>query len=573
MLARNAIDVTPTVGVVSMNLSKKLTMKKRFHKNAMLHLILSIVLVCSFSVYGQGKKVVKKSGEVTYISAQNVYTKFESTEGIIVGDTLFAQKNSNLQPAIIVQYISSKSCAGKPISNSNLELKQKVFAFVLDGVEKTEEVNVVQKDSVKLDSLLINSSKNIVKGNKSETKVPKVYKGRLSVYSYTDFTNINKRYDYQRWRYSFQYNNENLFNSGIEFSNYMTFAYKANEWQNYGKDLSQSLRVYDLSLNIHTSKKSNLWVGRHLNRWVSSLNSIDGLQYENSFGNFTGGLIVGSRPDFANMGFNIKLFEYGAFLARIDSIGEGSMENTFAAFQQTNDLKTDRRFIYFQHNNNILSNFNLFVSSEIDLYKREKGVNKNDFSLTSLYVSTRYYPSRVISFGVSYDARKNIIYYETFKSFIDSLYENETRQGLRFSTFIRPVDRLFIGLNAGYRFQKSDIKPSRNFGGYITYSQIPWLLISPRISYTKLLTSYTDGSTFSASLMKNFWQSSTSINLQYQQTYYKFNYNTQPIKQDIVSLDFSTLLFNSLFMSMSYEATFENERTYNRVLVGLSVRY
>ena len=71
----------------------------------------------------------------------------------------------------------------------------------------------------------------------------------------------------------------------------------------------------------------------------------------------------------------------------------------------------------------------------------------------------------MISFSLSYDARKNVIYYETFKSTVDSIFENETRQGIRFGTNIRPFNNLFIGLNGGYRFLKKDIKPSRNFNG------------------------------------------------------------------------------------------------------------
>jgi hypothetical protein len=54
----------------------------------------------------------------------------------------------------------------------------------------------------------------------------------------------------------------------------------------------------------------------------------------------------------------------------------------------------------------------------------------------------------MISFSLSYDARKNVIYYQTFRNSIDSIIENETRQGFRIGMNIRPFNNLFIGLNA-----------------------------------------------------------------------------------------------------------------------------
>ncbi len=151
------------------------------------------------------------------------------------------------------------------------------------------------------------------------------------------------------------------------------------------------------------------------------------------------------RPDLENMGWDYNLFEYGAYVYRADAIAKGDMFNTLGYFTQTNDFKTDRRFIYYQHSNSAIENTRIFFSTEIDLYKMVNGESKSEFSLTSLYTSINIRPSDLFSLFLSYDARKNVIYYETFKSFADSVYENETRQGFRTRLTLRPVKKFVSG--------------------------------------------------------------------------------------------------------------------------------
>ena len=118
--------------------------------------------------------------------------------------------------------------------------------------------------------------------------------------------------------------------------------------------------------------------------------------------------------------------------------------------------------------------------------KENLELGKSDFSLTSLFLSARYSPVREFSLSLSYDARKNVYYYETFKSLSDSVLENETRQGFRARTVIRPMNNLIVGLQYGYRYSKSDIKPSRNYGGNISYTMIPLIESSFGINYNRI---------------------------------------------------------------------------------------
>jgi hypothetical protein len=330
------------------------------------------------------------------------------------------------------------------------------------------------------------------------------------------------------------------------------------------------LKVYDLAVNYKFNETSNIWFGRYLNRRVANISSVDGLQYEQKFSSWYGGLIAGSRPDFTDLGFNIKLFEYGGYLGRTDTVGKSFMENTVAVMQQTNNMVTDRRFLYFQHNNNLLPDINLFLSSEVDLYKKELGVPKNTFSLTGIFTSINYYPDKAVSFSFSYDARKDVIYYETYRSFADSIIENQTRQGFRVGVNLRPINNLFISLSAGYRFQPSDPKPSRNFSGTMSYGNIPWLDVVPSVSFIKLISSYIDGVIWGAGLSKNIMDFA-NVSVNYSNNQYSFLFGS--LKQDILSADLSTKIWQQVYLTLSYEGTFQQQSTWGRFLLDLTARF
>jgi len=242
-------------------------------------------------------------------------------------------------------------------------------------------------------------------------------------------------------------------------------------------------------------------------------------------------------------------------------------------FQQTNNLITDRRFAYLQHNNNIIPNTNLFASAEVDLYKKELGIEKGDFSLTSLYLSARYSPIREFSLNLSYDARKNVYYYETFKSISDSVLENETRQGFRIRSVIRPFNGLSVGLQYGYRYSKSDVKPSENYGGNISYSIIPIIQSSIGLNFNRLISNYVDGYVYSVTLNKSLSEIRSDVSISFRKTDYTFSSSTSKFDEKALILDFSTSAFNPFSFSISYEGAFESTRTYGRILFDITTRF
>src|SRR5450759_5170897 len=84
------------------------------------------------------------SGKVSFVSPQNTYVRFKSTEGISTGDTLFIYSSGKLTPVLIVNNLSSASCVCTPITSRNLPISQDILAR-----KKIREVKPDVKGTVK----------------------------------------------------------------------------------------------------------------------------------------------------------------------------------------------------------------------------------------------------------------------------------------------------------------------------------------------------------------------------------------------------------------------------------------
>ncbi|RKY91235.1 MAG: hypothetical protein DRQ13_11670, partial [Ignavibacteriae bacterium] len=507
-------------------------------------IIFITILMMSGILYAQSVRDSVITGKVSYKSAENIYVKFDDTQGIEKDDTLFVKNEGKFVPVIKVLFTSSKSISGSIIGGNKIKVDDEVLAFI--NIEPDTKELPVETGVLILPTAENEIKQPVEKYSTTKLVAPEV-KGRITVQSYSNFSNQNRRFDYQRWRYAFKLNANNIGGSNLSYTQYINFAYRADEWNSISSNFGQALRVYDLALKYDFSSATSAWVGRHLNRRISNIGSIDGVQFETALTPFSLGLVVGSRPNFNDMGYNSKLFEYGAYISRYDSLGHRGMYNTFGYFEQTNDLKTDRRFIYLQHRNSIITNTRLFLSTEVDLFKKINGESKSEFSLTSLFISANIRASDYVTFYLSYDARKNVIYYETSKNFIDSLFENETRQGFRSRITVKPVRNLFIGANYGYRFRPGDIKPSNNYGGYVTYSMIPLINSGMTFSLTRLYSSYVSGTNWGLRIYKDLrW--GVGLALGYRNTKYQFTQNIEGVTQQSVSFNINTRLLKPVYI-------------------------
>jgi hypothetical protein len=528
--------------------------------------IFFILTISNFGQINSSLSIIE--GKVEHISSQYIYVRFENTEGLKVADTLFTIEKGKYSPKLKVEILSSRSCAATSI-NGHFNVGDIVYRIlkpeqkIAEPVKKEKELQEPYTEIIKLDTA------EFVGFRKRDEAI----KGKISISGYSNLSNSVDEINYQNWRYSFSLNAENISDTRLSFSNYITFRYRADEWNYIRSNLNEALRIYDLSIRYDFNDNSNFHLGRKINRKTANIGAIDGIQFETGLNKFSFGGVFGSRPDYTDYGFNLDLLQFGGYISRSDSFNIGYMENTISIFQQMNGNTTDRRFFYFQHSNNLISNTNIFVSSEIDLYEKKAAETNNKPRFTSLYASIRYSPLFWISTSISYDARKNVIYYETFKDYASKLAEEALRQGFKLRVNLRPMKYIFASFYSGYRFRESDLKPSRNFGGSITHSRIPYIDMTANFSYIQLMTSYLDGNILGARMSKDLFNGTVNLSLGYKRINYQFTSADMELVQDVLLLDLSFRASRDIFISAYFEGTYQRAQSYANIFTNLTYRF
>jgi len=536
--------------------------------------VFPVLLILFLGLRLKGQTVVEsKEGSISFVTTQNVYVKFQSTENIAAGDTLFITKDAKKLPALIVKDLSSISCVCVPITTKLLTVGEKISSQPkIIQPKKTAEViaiPIIQPVQAKSDTGTVKKELPVeLKQNIS---------GRIAVSSYSNFSNMS---DFsQRMRYTFSLSARNIGDSKLSAETYISFVHKINEWSEVKDNIYNGLKIYSLSLNYAFNKNNNIWVGRKINSRLSNVGAIDGLQYETRFKSFTAGVFGGTRPDYMDYSFNASLLQYGGYLSHDLTTAKGNMQSSVAFIEQKNNGFTDRRFAYFQHSNALLPSLYFFGSIEFDLYNKVLNAQDSTYSqdntpnLSNLYVSLRYKVFKQLTLSLSYSNRQNIIYYETYKNIIDQLLDASTMQGYTFQLNYRPGKKLSIGANAGYRFSKPDPRPSKNLYSYVTYSNVPWINASATVSYTLMETGYINGSIYSLGLSREIVPGILSGGLGYRYVDYKFVNSEAPLIQNMAEMDLTWRIMKKLSCSLNYEGTFETGRNYQRIYVNITQRF
>jgi len=506
-----------------------------------------------------------KEGTVSYVTSQNVYVKFSSTEGISKGDTLFIQKDNMMTPALIVKDLSSISCVCLPLNELKFAVADKVFSTKMAVTEKKQEINAVVPLVATL-PVPQDSSTSVVSSPTTAFKQHII--GRVSVGANTGFSSTS--YTTYRGRLTFSLNAQNIQNTPLSAETYIVYTNSNSEFKQPSHTVFTGLKIYSLAGIYDAGKASRFVAGRRINPKISSMGAVDGLQYEYRHKSISLGAIAGTRPDYDNYGFNAKLLQYGAYFSHDANTKNGSVQSSVAFIEQRNSGNIDRRFIYLQHSNNLLPKVNFFGSIEIDLYKVVDSVASNSPSLTNLYLSLRYRISKKLSVSASYTNRQNIIYYETYKSMLDQLLAEQATQGYQLQLTLRPVTKLSFGLNGGYRFQKKDPKPSKSLYAFTTYSGIPGLNASATASFNWLETNYLKGKIYGIGLSRDFLKGKLYCNIGYKYVDYVYNGSDYKVKQNMGELGLNWRIYKKLTFSLNYEGTFEKDLNYSQLFGQLS---
>jgi hypothetical protein len=522
-----------------------------------------IIITCS-NIFGQEKDQLI-NGKVSFVTSKNIYVKFNDTKNINIGDTLkFLNQKS---PCLLVKNKSSNSVVCTTIYECDIKKGDEVYynySSKNKNIEKAiiaDQVTDTNKDSIES-----------VNNNEKDSRFVQDVKGRISVASYSTLSNI--RDDRHRIMYRFSLNANHINGTGFSFESYLTYRQYLSSGENT-VTRDNIFNVYDLSLRYDVDPTLSIVVGRKINNKISSVGAIDGLQVEKYFSKNYIGAIAGFRPDIFDYSFNSDLFEYGAYVGRLTDNINFYSQTSLGFIEQQNSGEIDRRYIYFQHSSTIMKKLNLFSSLELDLYNKVNDTVNNDIRLTNLYVSARYRFSRKFDLMVSYDSRKRILYYETFKSEIERLLDDDlARQGLRARFNVRPVKYLVAGISYSKRFQSDDQNKSDNLYGYISYSKVPGIGGGFSVNYNMNTSNYLESNILSLRYSRNLIKNKLNADFYYRNA--DFNYFNSYIgnnKQNYYGANLSYNINRKLMFSLSGEYSSSSLENNSRIYVKLVKRF
>ena len=495
-------------------------------------------------MYGQETSPALK-GKVSFITSKNIYVKFDDTKQISIGDTLYISKTNS--PCLIVTNKSSSSCVSTLINDCDINKDDEIlYKYLLK--KNTNEDD--EKQKIALNNTIDSPSENI-EDTKKESLYEERIKGRFSVSSYSNLSDI--RDDRHRVMTRFSLNVDHINNSKFSVETYLNYR------KNFIPDNNSSIKtsyfnVYNLAVIYDVDTTLSVTLGRKINYKISSLGAIDGLQAEKYFGNNYVGVIAGFRPDFIDYNINTDLLQYGGYVGRVTDSENFRSQTTLGFIEQKNKGAIDRRYTYFQHSSTLFKKLNLFSSVELDLYNKISEENNKSVRLTNLYTSARYRFNRKINLTLSYDSRKRIIYYETYQTQIEQLLDEDiARQGIRARVNVRPIKYLSTAISYSKRFQSNSQNKSDNINSYVSWSRIPRIGGRVSLNYNLNTSNYLKSNIISLRHSRAFFDRKLNADFYYRFVNYDYENNNLKLNQHYVGTYLSYYLYRTLMISLSGE--------------------
>lgn len=501
----------------------------QMEKINMKHCLVSILIILfSLPVFGQDDNIDSKHGVVTFKASENIYVRFPDTGGINVGDTLYVSKAGILSPCMIVSQKSTSSCICFKLRDCKIEVEDSVvFQKIKKSKEKIkDEVNNPEtiNDEEDLDEEDLGNQNDTTPEediHPAENTYTQKIRARASAATYSNLTN-QENSDRHRTLLRFSINADHINNSKLSFESYINYRKNFIEGELPADYQTSFVNIYNLAATYDIDSTMSISFGRKINRKISSIGPIDGIQVDKYFGKFYAGAVAGFKPDISGFGFNSDLYEFGGYIGHHNSSNSIYSMTTIGILEQHNGGPVDRRYTYLQHSSTLWRKVSFFTSAEVDIYDNINGVTSSKPRLTNLYLSTRYRVNRRLSFSLSYDARKRIIYYETLRTEVERLLaDDEQRQGVRGRVNFRPFKYINASVSYSKRFQSDNQNKSDNTNATLSHSKLP--VISGRFSFSINMNE----SNYLTSKIMSFRYSRSLINRNLQGDFYYriVNYN------------------------------------------------
>ncbi|MCB0663568.1 MAG: hypothetical protein KDC24_12560 [Saprospiraceae bacterium] len=470
-----------------------------------------------------------------------------------------------------------KEAKAEAITEAPVKEEKKEEKIPFEEIKKQDETAPVLDPSTLAEQERLEREERLVKDSLRQIALDKKIeerrnqgRGRISIGMNS---NINKESPSHNIRYTFSYRDRKIGKTNFSTESYVVFRNNLNDWAPVQENIYNALKIYSLGAAYNFKDESNIWIGRKINPKISSMGAIDGLQGEKTFGNIIVGGILGSRPDTRYYNLNTSLFQAGGYVSHQSTNTKKRSLTTLGFVQQSNKGNTDRRFVYFQHSGTLLEDLHVFSSFEIDLFENVNDNPKSTFRMTNFLVNVRYRPTRRLNISAAYDNRKGVIYYETYKSFIDNLIERETRQGLRLGANYRAFKWMIVGFNSGMRFQKDGANSSKNVNAFVNFTRVPYVGMQASLTGNYLQTGYLKSLNYGVRLNRDIWKGVISGSLYLRRVNYNYLYSEQAFVQDLVELNLYIRITKNLSISLTGEETFRKSENTTRFFARIVQRF
>jgi hypothetical protein len=180
----------------------------------------------------------------------------------------------------------------------------------------------------------------------------------------------------------------------------------------------------------------------------------------------------------------------------------------------------------------------------------------------------------MLSFFVSYDSRRRIIYYETLRTEIERLLaDDEARQGIRSRVNIRPFKYTSIGLSYAKRFQASNQNKSDNINGYFNYSKLPGIGGRISVNYNLNQSNYNESNVLSIRHSRSLIKRKLQGDFYFRMSKNNYIGSENTTEYNYYGASFSYRLSKSLRFSLLSELSTTKERRNIRLNTKLIKRF
>lgn len=375
-----------------------------------------------FAIRSAGAQSADK-GVVTYISVENVYVRFDNTQNLQIGDTLYEVRTK--KPVLVLQKKSSTSTINSRINEKTIALGDSFYAIskiIAAPIKRDTQINhKIQKIRFN-DSLKTSNVKPKIAENKW------IWHGYSSIstrYNQTFNSEANRAYTQQFGRFNVRgVKKDSVRSTGLNISgNYQHFysQFQRTEAPKWG-------RVYlnQAEFSMSVSPSLDLKIGRGFQNGLSSIGALDALKLGLNIHKVRFEGVCGFSPDYKTQLFSTEVPVLGVSAKYQNHQFPIKWDVNFGWMNQFRGGNVDRNLVLLQ-TSAFNQNSYAFLLLENDI---TQGLNKA--RVQSTYLSVQHKLNSKWNTFASYDTRTPWIFWQTYDQLtIDDLIEREAQRGFR----------------------------------------------------------------------------------------------------------------------------------------------